>query len=405
MVGSRLVSGYYSFMFTYKRLCFTAAALAIMCLGCAQSAQLSAPTVAQGESTKAAKPKRGPGLRFGVENPPKKGGAIRIAAYNLLNLFDHVDDPTLDNKWEEEKLRVTQDRANALAKAIHKLDADVLVVEEVESKEALLWFRDTYLKDMDYKFVESLDAGYYRGVEQSVLSRFPLKNARVFLDAKLKSSAPPPPADEDHEPSKDGAIPNDQTKFQRSPLAVDVDCGGGYELTVYAIHHKAGGKAFEDHRAAEAAKIIELIQSDLTKNPARNLVLLGDFNSTPNSDVVKLYKAAGLVNGYDARPEADKAKEKDRALPDAQRDALREKYTTHESGRPIDYIMCSTGFAAEVVPGSFFIMSTLHPGDAYDWKTDAPPAGYASDHYPIAIEFTPKDVEPVKTAPASASPR
>lgn len=404
-------------MFTLKRLSLTVAALSVaLSLAAAQSTVSSAPAPAQGETKtspaqKAAKPKRGPGLRFGIEQPPKKSRAIRLAAYNLQNLFDHVDDATLDNKWEEEKLRVTDDRAKALAKAIHALDADVLVLEEIESKEALLWFRDTYLKDMDYKFVESLDAGYYRGVEQSVISRFPLKNARVFLDAKLTSSESPPAAAKEEGAAGSGSsTPNDPTKFQRSPLAVDVEFPGGYELTIYAIHHKAGGKAFEDHRGAEAAKIVELIQADLAKNPARNLVLLGDFNSTPSSDVLKLYKSAGLVNGYDSRPEADKVKEKDLSLPDAQRDALREKYTTHESGRPIDYIMCSSGFAAEVVPGSFFIMSTLHPGDAYDWKTDAPPSGYASDHYPIAIEFIPKDADPVKPAPvkpapASASPR
>ncbi len=402
---------YYQFMFTHNRLSLPAAALLVaLSFAATQGTPSTAPAPAQGESSSAqaqkpAKPKRGPGLRFGIEQPPKKSHAIRLAAYNLQNLFDHVDDATLDNKWEEEKLRVTDDRAKALAKAIQALDADVLVVEEVESKEALLWFRDTYLKEMGYKFVESLDAGYYRGVEQAVMSRFPLKNARVFLDAKLKSSAPPPPAaSEEGTASAEAAVPNDQTKFQRSPLAVDVEFPGGYELTVYAIHHKAGGKAFEEHRGAEATKIVELIQGDLAKNAARNLVLLGDFNSAPNSDVLKLYKSAGLVNGYDSRPDADKVKEKDRALPEAQREALREKYTTHESGRPIDYIMCSRGFAADVVPGSFFIMSTLHPGDAYDWKTDAPPSGYASDHYPIAIEFIPKDADSAKSAPAKVVP-
>ncbi len=400
---------------TLKEFSVAACALSFaLCCGAAQSATPSAPTATQSAdktadkkapAKKEAKPKRGPGLRFGIENPPKKQ-AIRIAAYNMLNLFDHVDDPSLDNKWEEETLQITDARAKTLAKAIKKLDADVLVCEEIESKEALLWFRDTYLKDMGYTHVESLDAGYYRGVEQSVLSRFPLKNARVFLDAKLKSSAPPPAAASDEgDGAKGDAIPNDQTKFQRSPLAVDVELPGGYELTVYAIHHKAGGKAFEDHRAAEAAKIIELIQADLAKNPQRNLVLMGDFNTTPLSDIAKLYRSAGLVSGYDSRPEADRLAEKNKALPDAQRDALRDKYTTHESGRPIDYILFSSGFAREVVPGSFFIMSTLHPGDAYDWKTDPHPAGYASDHYPIAIEFTPKDIEAVKSVTTTASPR
>ncbi|MSR44469.1 MAG: hypothetical protein EXS15_03800 [Phycisphaerales bacterium] len=369
---------------------------------------------AKAQAPKAPKVKRGPGSWYGVEQPPKKSaGAVRIAAYNLLNLFDHVDDPTLDNKWEEETLQVTEDRAQSLAKVIKRLDADVLFLEEIESKAALTWFRDTYLKDMGYTHLESLDAGYYRGVEQSVLSRFPLKNPRVFLDAKLEVAAEKDASDAKEPAAVEGqsatSVPNDPSKFQRSPLAVDVVLPGGYELTVYAIHHKAGGKAFEGHRQAEAVKIIELVQADLAKDANRNLLIMGDFNSTPLSDVMNLYRDEGFATGYDFRPSADRIKQKDSKLPDAERDALRDKYTTHESGRPIDYIMMSSGFVNEVVADSFFILSTLHPSEEYNYKTDQPPAGYASDHYPIAIDFMPHDTTQQKgkskSAKAAASPR
>ena len=262
---------------------------------------------------------------------------------------------------------------------------------------------------MGYVYLESLDAGYYRGIEQSVLSRFPTKNPRVFLDTKLstasndaepaaakpaeaaKEDAPKENAPKEDAPSK---VPDDKTKFQRSPLAVDIEFPDGYTLTVYAIHHKAGGEKFNDHREAEAKKIIEFVKEDMAKNPDANVVIVGDFNSTPLSSCRKLYRDAGLLNGYDYRSVADRSKqEKDKSMSDTERNALRDRYTTHESGRPIDYIILSPGFANEIVPGSYFVLSTLHPGDAYDWKKDKPPAGYASDHYPIAIEFTPKDAK------------
>ena len=44
--------------------------------------------------------------------------------------------------------------------------------------------------------------------------------------------------------------------------------------------------------------------------------------------------------------------EKDKSMSDTERNALRDRYTTHESGRPIDYIILSPGFANEIVPGS-----------------------------------------------------
>ncbi len=383
-----------------------------------QAASKPAQSTPQGDadsgSAKSPKAKRGPGLRYGIADAPKKTRAIRLAAYNVQNLCDHVDDPNLSGEWDDMKLAVTEDRAQALAKVIRRLDADVLFLQEVESQEALTWFRDTYIKDMGYTYLASLDAGYYRGIEQSVLSRFPIKNARVFLDAKLGTAGGSEPSADDTKelqnkpdaavtPAQDKA-PKDETKFQRSPLAVDVELPDGYVLSAYAIHHKAGGQKFEAHRKAEAAKIIEFVKADLAKNPDANIVILGDFNSTPLSPPRRMYKDAGLLNGYDYRPQEDIAKGRNESLPQAERDALREQYTTHESGRPIDYIIISKGFANEIVPGSFFVLSSLHPGDAYDWKKDKPPAGYASDHYPIAIEFTPKDAKPKAAKTKDAKP-
>ena len=202
-------------------------------LGASQSA---IPTTPQSEkqagtkdsAQKSAKPKKGPGLRYGITDAPKKTKAIRLAAYNIQNFFDRVDDPTLSGRWDDMKLTVSDDRAESLAKVIQRLDADVLFLQEVESKEALAWFRDTYLKDMGYAYLESLDAGYYRGVEQSVLSRFPIKNPRVFLDTKLATASDDdnPEEDKSAAPSQGNAsnkVPEGQSKFQRSPLAVEID--------------------------------------------------------------------------------------------------------------------------------------------------------------------------------------
>jgi len=343
------------------------------------------------------KRQRGVGLHYGLQQaPPKAKGAVRLASYNLQNLFDHVDDPSLSGEWEDLKLAVTDDRAKALAEVIRRLDADILCVEEIESKEALTWFRDTYLKGLGYDHIESLDAGYYRGVEQSVLSRFPISSPTVFVGTVLETrgNVDKPAGDKPvsaGDAKEKSSVVDDPTKFQRSPLAFDVQLPGGYVLTAFVIHHKAGGEKYNDHREAEAAKIIEFVKQRLERDSKANIVVVGDFNATPLSDVRRMYKEAGLQNGYDFRNADDQAAGRNRSAPEAQKQQLYDRYTTHESGRAIDYILLSSGFADEIVPGSFFVLSSLHPGDSYDWRKDTPPSGYASDHYPIALDFIPRD--------------
>ena len=301
---------------------------------------------------------RAAGFHYGVKDPPARAtGAVRLASYNMLNLFDHVDDPALSGENEDITQATPTERCTALAEAIRRLDADVLVLQEIESREALTWFRDTYLAGLGYDHIESFDAEYARGVEQSVLSRFPLKDARL-LD----------------KPSGDGF------RYQRIPIRATAVLPGGYELVVIGIHHKAGGDAFNEQREAEAARIIAAVKAELAANAGRNLAVVGDFNATATKEARKMYDRAGFVNTYDWRPWIEGK---------VTAEQIRDRFITHESGRAIDFILVSDGLANELVPDSFFVLSTLHPGDAYNWRTDKAPAGHASDHYPVAVDLVP----------------
>ena len=111
-------------------------------------------------------------VRFGLKEAPlKHAGAIRLATYNVENLFDAIDDPDLSGRNEDIDDAKPEAELQGLADAIHALDADVLALEEVESEAVLTWFRDTYLSDMGYTALASIDAGDGRGIEQSVIVR------------------------------------------------------------------------------------------------------------------------------------------------------------------------------------------------------------------------------------------
>lgn len=313
------------------------------------------------------------GNKYGLsEPPPRHPGAIRIATYNTLNLFDHVDDPTLQGEFDDLKTPTSDERCAKLAEAIKAIDADIIALQEVESLEALTWFRDTFLPDAGYKHIESKDVGYYRGVECSVMSRFPIVNSKVWLDESLDNVK--------REGAGWAAIPKDVTHltYQRSPLMVDIVTDNGYKITVFSEHHKAGGNDQKHHREAEALRNMEIIDALEKEDPTRNILIMGDFNSAPWDKSLRTYLRGGMIDTMAYRTTG-----KD--------DAESPLFKTHESDRVLDYILLNSAAYREYVPGSGFVYGTLYPPPDYNWKTDPPPPAYASDHYPVVIDLIPKD--------------
>ena len=318
---------------------------------------------------------RGPEIRFGRPTPlAKADDSIRIASYNVLNLFDEADDPSLQGKYDDLPMATSRDRCASVAKIIRSIDADVLCLQEVESEAALRWFRDEFLDGMGYEHVASKDVGYYRGVEQSVLSRHPITAVKTWPDENLADMEAKKQGDGWE---RDGEAP---TKFQRSPLMVDIAIPAGrgepaYELTMVVVHHKSG--RFRRQRESEALQLVELLDARLKAEPDLNLVIAGDFNAGPFDRSVGVYGDAGYVNAYTHRWK--------------QEGDTRALFRTHESDRVIDFLMIHPNADSEVVDRTFQIVGSLHPGDDYDWRNDEPPSGYAADHYPLVVDLRPRE--------------
>ncbi|MBK7405406.1 MAG: endonuclease/exonuclease/phosphatase family protein [Phycisphaerales bacterium] len=310
-------------------------------------------------------------IRFGVAAPPARHkGAIRLATYNTENLFDAIDDPNLSGANEDIDDAKPEAQVKALAATIRKLDADVIALEEVESEAVVTWFRDTYLADAGYTFLASVEAGDERGIEQAVLSRFPIKSVKNWPHMPLEGT----------HPAKWGSGVNyhagEPITFHRSPLRVvievpsDVTGGPAYDLTLFAIHAKSGGPG-EYWRQAEADGLVKLLTAEMAANPKENIALLGDFNAILSDGSVQTLVGAGFHD----------------ALRDVYEPGAR--FTSHESGRRIDYILVNDNLAAEEVPGSGFVLGTPALPEGADWREPWRPDGYASDHYPVAIEIRP----------------
>lgn len=324
--------------------------------------------------------------RFGLrEAKPRTPGAFRLATYNVENLFDEVDDPTLIGDQDDLPMAKPAPQREAIAAAIRAIDADVLALEEIESKEALIWFRDLYLSDMGYEHVESIDAGDDRGIENGVLSRFPISNPRVWVGMDLGGVHPDTYGDR-------GAanwLAGEPLKFRRTPLCVDVtvpagtDLGGAklekpYEFTLFALHHKSGGGSGY-WREAEAKRVVELASEIGAAQPNRPVAIVGDFNAVPTDKVLQIYRDAGMVDTLGSRAAAP-----GRGVSISPEAAA---FITHASERTIDFVLVNKALATNLVPDSAFVLGTLILPKGVDYRSVTPPAGYGSDHFPVVVDI------------------
>lgn len=316
--------------------------------------------------------------RLGLaEAPAKAEGAVRLATYNILNLFDEHDNPALSGRFDDmhsgwDDIRAKPEpQLRAVAEAIRRLDADVIGLQEIESIEALQAFNAEYLAGMGYEHVMSIDVGQERGIEQSVLSRYPIREARVWPNMPLGGVHP------EKYGNSENWYAGEPIAYRRSPLYVRIeipsdDGEGGFDLELFVIHQKSGYPA-SYWREAESRGLVRLIDEHIKANPEANIAVLGDFNAQPDAQSIRTYiDDAGLTLTMDSHG------------PGAMDNP------THESDRAIDFILVNDNLKASLVPDSAFILGTpLRPSGA-DYRTTPAPEGYAADHLPVAIDFFPR---------------
>jgi endonuclease/exonuclease/phosphatase family metal-dependent hydrolase len=306
--------------------------------------------------------------RFGIADAPAKPeGAVRLVTYNIENLFDDVDDPTLSGRDEDiDDLKPLHQRV-AVAEAIRAVDPDILCMQEIESLEALEWFRDEFLADMGYKYIVSIDAGNSRGIENAVLSRYPLSEGQVWV-GKLLGGV---------HPELYGTQPNRQAgeklAFRRSPLQVDVEMPGEegkdpWTLSLFVEHHKSG--RFNSYwREAEAKMIVKLAAEITSENPDRAVVVLGDFNAQIQDESIQIYLRNGFNDLF------------------AGREGEGADIISHESNRRIDLILSNDAAEAHMLVDQAFVFGTAARPAEINWRDLDTFMGYAADHYPVVVDI------------------
>jgi hypothetical protein len=192
---------------------------------------------------------------------------FKVASYNLENLFDLTMDgteypeyiPNTGYGW-------TKDIANIkytnIARVIKDLGSDVVALQEVESKKALITLRNK-LKDLgvDYPYFEIADSRA-TSVKCAVLSKFPIvEKEEIQVDNEIA----------------------------RNILKITLDIDGN--RIILFINHWKSKRGPESMRIAYAKTLrreIDKLKEDV------DFVLIGDFNSNYNE--YKTFRNSGRLN-------------------------------------------------------------------------------------------------------------
>lgn len=266
---------------------------------------------------------------------------IRIATYNVLNLFDAEDDPYRDDEGTRIKPRSELER---LAATIRRLDADVLALQEVENRFYLERFVRVLLPDMGYRHVVHFEGNDNRGIDCAVLSRLPVGPVTSYRHLFFDGPEGRPMC------------------FLRDLLRVRVEPSDAPPFEIFVVHLKSKGSGESSHpiRLAEARQVRAILDDLLRHDPRARFILCGDFNDEWNSPSLQALRGHGdaeLKCYWTELPESNRI-----------------TYNKAPYRSMIDFILCSPAMARTYVANSY----TILPGDV---------ESSGSDHNPVAATF------------------
>jgi len=281
-------------------------------------------------------------------------GSFRVATYNLEN---YLDQPTVSRphvKLAEAKAKIRE--------SIRAANPDILALEEMGSTNALLELRAALTAEgCEFPFWEHVQS-FDTNIHIAVLSKLPIIARRLHTNELF-------------------LLDGKRFQVKRGFAEVDIQAATNFVFTLIAAHlksHLTTAEADEaEERLGEAKLLRQLIDARLAANPTAKLLILGDFNDTKNSAVLKTVIGHGKTKLFDIRPAERNG---DTAPGEPPYFTPRNVAWTYFYGRNdeysrIDYILISSGLSKNWVKQDTYIPTV-------------PNWGIGSDHRPIVATFS-----------------
>ena len=212
---------------------------------------------------------QGPQLVEGIE--------VTVATFNVERLFDARCDSGRcgDSDFEEVPSELAlQSRLERIQKALGQLDADVIVLQEIETEELFEQLRVPLAQD--YPVGVFGETGFDASLDVGVMARGELLEQRGHRDDPIDGPG------------------GDEERFARELLEVHLE-QRGERVVVFGAHFiSKATRGSEDRRLAEAYATAELAERAVQAHPEALVVVAGDLNDTPGSAPIEALERGGL---------------------------------------------------------------------------------------------------------------
>jgi endonuclease/exonuclease/phosphatase family metal-dependent hydrolase len=284
--------------------------------------------------------------------PPAHSETFRVATYNIENYLDEPTE-TRPAKSPQSKAKVCE---NILA-----LKPDVLALQEMGDLKTFEELRGALLyKGLNLPFWAHV-TGFDTNIHVAVLSKFPFRSVHAHTNDSF-------------------LLDGRRFRVSRGFAEVEIAVSTNYTFALITAHLKSKrpiGIADENEMRIEEAKILrEKIDGVFAAHGEARLIVLGDFNDTPDAKSTKTIIGRGKHKMVDTRPSE---KNGDELAPIRRGQPPRSVAWTHfyaveDTYSRLDYILLSPVMAHEWVANETFVLTM-------------PNWGLASDHRPIVATF------------------